>query len=191
VSAPATLDRPRVVAVSGNPRPGSRTAAFALRAARAVAAELGDGAEPALVDLADPGADHDAARAAVAAATVAIVASPTFKATYTGLLKGFLDGFDRGALDRVLAVPLMVQRSGAHTLAADVHLRPLLIELGAICPTPALVVAEDELPGDEAIGRWLARGGWALRALAAAAGEASTRPPAHAPAAAKPPTSAP
>ncbi|MBV9171010.1 MAG: NADPH-dependent oxidoreductase, partial [Chloroflexi bacterium] len=43
------------------------------------------------------------------------------------------------------AVPLMVGGSLQHYLALDVHLRPLLVELGATCATPGLYVVETEL----------------------------------------------
>ena len=35
--------------------------------------------------------------------------------------------------------------SPQHALAVDVHLRPLLVELGATVPTPGLAVLESEL----------------------------------------------
>jgi FMN reductase len=39
----------------------------------------------------------------------------------------------------------MMGGSLQHFLALEVHLRPLLVELGAICPTPGLYVVETEL----------------------------------------------
>ena len=58
--------------------------------------------------------------------------------------------------------------SPAHTLAADVHLRPLLVELGAITPTAALVVTERDLADPAAvIEAWLDGAEPALRALLA------------------------
>jgi FMN reductase len=159
----------RVVAISGNPRPGSRTAAFAQRAAERIGGEVG-AATATLVDLALAGGELDEARAELASADVAVVASPTFKATYTGLLKTVLDGLPPGALDGVVAVPLMVQAGGAHGLAADVHLRPLLLELGATTPTAAIVVSEADLVDPDALlDAWVERNAWALRATVAAA----------------------
>ena len=158
-----------VVAITGNPKQGSRTADLARRAAHAIAADLG-GPDVHEADLAEDVTSQADAREAVVRASVAVVASPTFKATYSGLLKTLLDGFPRLALDRVVAVPLMVHASPEHALAADLHLRPLLLELGATCPTPSIAIAEADLPrADELIDAWLARSGWALRAVTAAA----------------------
>ncbi|MFH5821128.1 NAD(P)H-dependent oxidoreductase [Georgenia sp. AZ-5] len=147
-----------VVALSGNPRAGSRTRTVAERAAARVAELLGAPA-PAVVDLSElageifaaerPGAD--AARATVAAARVVVVATPTYKATYTGLLKSFLDLYGNNGLAGVVAVPLQVAGNPAHLLAAEVHLRPLLVELGAQVPTRALVLTEGQLDDLDAV----------------------------------------
>ena len=76
-----------------------------------------------------------------------MVASPTYKATYTGLLKLFLDGYGPSPLAGVEAVPLMVGAAPHHALAVDVHLTPLLLELGAPVPRRGLYVLESELAG--------------------------------------------
>jgi FMN reductase len=65
-----------------------------------------------------------------------LVASPTYKGTYTGLLKVFLDQMPHQALAGTAAFPLLVMRLPQHALAVEVHLRPLLVELGANLPTP-------------------------------------------------------
>jgi FMN reductase len=106
-----------------------------------------------LVDLAELGLallDPDSAARAqaletAAAADVLVVASPTYKATYTGLLKLFLDGYGPAPLAGTLAVPLMVGAAPHHALAVDVHLTPLLLELGARCPARGTYVLESEL----------------------------------------------
>jgi FMN reductase len=168
---------PAVVAVSGNPRPGSRT----LQAARAVAARVAEhltgGPAPAVttVDLAElagevlapvhPAADDALAR--LAAADVAVVATPVYKASYTGLLKAFLDLYGPDGLAGVVAVPLVVSGNPAHALAGEVHLRPVLVELGAVVPTRALAVTEAQLPDlDAVLDAWLLRSGAALRRAA-------------------------
>jgi FMN reductase len=87
-----------------------------------------------------------AARAAVREATVVVIASPTYKAAYTGLLKLFLDVFEHGELrDVPVVVPLMTGGGPTHALAVEVHLRPVLVEIGARVPTAGLYVWGDQI----------------------------------------------
>ncbi len=81
---------------------------------------------------------------AVQGSDLVVVASPTYKATYTGLLKLFLDRIARGALAGVTAVPVMLGGHWRHALAADLLLKPVLVELGATCPTRGLFLLESE-----------------------------------------------
>jgi FMN reductase len=147
------------VVVIGNPRPASRTHAVAAEAARLIAKHASIDTEPEIIDLtaiaplllaAEASAAVEVAVHQVTDADVMLVASPTYKATYTGLLKVFLDRIPTGALAQTIALPLMVMGSPRHSLAVDVHLRPLLIELGATVPTPGLALLEADLaqPGD-------------------------------------------
>ncbi|WP_020576331.1 NADPH-dependent FMN reductase [Actinopolymorpha alba] len=156
---------PRIVALSGNPRKGSRTRSAAESLAAGLAAVL---ERPevtiSVIDLAefggavlDGGPDVDTALTTVRSATVLVVATPVYKASYTGLLKAFLDRFGGGALAGVLSVPLTISASPIHRLVADVHLRPLLVELGATVPTRAFALEESHLATlDDEVARWLA-----------------------------------
>ena len=74
--------------------------------------------------------------AQVAAADVAIFASPTYKAAYTGMLKAFLDRYGSNGLAGITAVPVMTGGWPGHLLAVEVHLRPVLVELGATSSIP-------------------------------------------------------
>jgi FMN reductase len=116
-----------------------------------------------VVDLAEVGGelfDPDAERVtalleAVAVSDLIVVASPTFKATYTGILKSFFDRYGANALAAAVAVPLMTGAAPIHALAPEVHLRPLLVELGASVPTRSLYVTEDRFDDlDSVIGGW-------------------------------------
>src|SRR6476646_9070315 len=92
---------PRTAVVVGNPKAGSRTFGAAVAVADAIDAEVGGEHERVVIDIAtigpgllgwgDPAVT--AATKAVAASELLVVASPTFKATYTGLLKLFLDQY--------------------------------------------------------------------------------------------------
>ncbi|TDB80501.1 NADPH-dependent oxidoreductase [Actinomadura sp. KC216] len=155
-----------ITVLVGNPRPGSRTSLAGVSAARAVSRLAGDDAEPHVIELAGLATHlfhrgNSSVAAAVRQVTetgLLVVASPTYKATYTGLLKAFLDRIDTGALAGTVALPLMVVGSAAHALAVEVHLRPLLVELGATVVTPGLAVEEDDVPRIEEITTaWAAR----------------------------------
>jgi FMN reductase len=62
------------------------------------------------------------------------------------MLKAFFDRYGSNGLAGVTAVPVMTGAWAGHLLAAEVHLRPLLVELGASVPTRALYVTEPQLP---------------------------------------------
>ena len=142
----------RIVSIVGNPRPESRTHGLA----RTLAAELARALPDATVGEADLAAlgsgvldqADDAAASAVGevlAADVLVVASPTYKATYSGLLKAFLDRLATGSLAGKTAVPLLLGGAPNHQLAVDVHFTPLLLELGAAVPVRGLFVLESDV----------------------------------------------
>jgi FMN reductase len=144
----------RILAVVGNPRTDSRTHHLA-RTLTGELARVLPRASTAEVDLAalgprvlDP-ADSSATAAAsqVLGADLLVVASPTYKATYTGLLKAFLDRLGTGSLAGTRAVPVLLGGAPNHQLAVDVHFTPLLLELGAEVPVRGLFVLEADLPG--------------------------------------------
>jgi FMN reductase len=55
----------------------------------------------------------------------------------------------------VIAIPVMTGGWPGHLLAVEVHLRPVLVELGATVPTRGLYVTEPELASlDAAVARW-------------------------------------
>jgi FMN reductase len=148
------------IAIVGNPKPQSRT-----RSAAEMVVERLTGAPPdRVVDVVDLGAGllswrdpgvHDAV-SALRAADVAVVASPTFKATYTGLLKLFLDQIGTGDLAGVVAVPLMLGGGLAHALAPELLLKPVLVELGATAPTKGLYLLDNAWDDPAALDPWLA-----------------------------------
>jgi FMN reductase len=147
------------IAVVGNPKANSRT-----RAAAELVVERLTGAPPdRVVDVIDLGAGLlgwgdpavEDAVAAVRAAEVAVVASPTYKATYTGLLKLFLDHIGTGDLAGVVAVPLMLGGGPTHALAPELLLKPVLVELGATAPTRGLYLLDRAWDDPAALDPWL------------------------------------
>jgi FMN reductase len=178
-TAPETTpETHRVAALAGDSRTHSRTASLASALAVRIARELTGGvrgdASWRLIDLAGSGVEAwgrrppDAALATVAGAEIVIVASPVRRGSYSGLTKLFLDALGDRALARSVAIPVMVAKTTRHALAADVHLRPVLLELGASCPTPSLFALESRLSNPGAVcGAWFERARPALSQLGA------------------------
>jgi FMN reductase len=150
-----------IAVVVGNPKPKSRT----YQAAHLVAEKLtGQPVDlsidltevaPALLDWSDPTAGE--LIASVKASSLVVFASPTYKASYTGLLKLFLDRIGGGALAGVTGIPLMLGGHWQHALAPELLLKPVLVEVGATCPTRGLYLLESEYEGGETLDAWLER----------------------------------
>jgi FMN reductase len=152
------------VVLVANPKPQSRTLQIARLAADAVsrAAALPGGHQ--VVDLSglarrllldEPSSAVEDALEQVRQADLLLVASPTYKGTYTGLLKVFLDRLPHRALSQAVGLPLMMMGVPEHAPAVDAYLKPLLIELGADVPGPGLAVLESDLDRlDEVLTPW-------------------------------------
>ena len=147
--------------VVGNPKPASRTRAVGEAVVRTVlpdatvtvvelsslAGELFTWGSPAVAD----------AKTAVLSSDLVVVASPVYKASVPGLLKAFLDQFGRDELGARAVVPVMVGAAPDHALAVEHQLRPVLVEIGASCPTRGLYVLESEVDTFESgLSSWLA-----------------------------------
>jgi FMN reductase len=147
--------------VCGNPKPKSRT----LEAALLVMQRLTASPPDVVLDLVDIGphllnwgdATASSAVEAVARSSVAIFASPTYKGTYTGLLKLFLDQIPTDGLAGTIAFPLMLGAAMGHAMAPDLLLKPVLVELGASCPARGLYLLETDYTSEAIIDPWVAR----------------------------------
>jgi len=150
--------------VVGNPKAASRTRLLAERVAADLAESLAVPLHTEVTELATFGGalfdwsspEVGASVAQVQASRLLVVATPVYKASFTGLLKAFLDWFPAGSLGTVVTVPVMVGAAPHHALAVETQLRPVLVELGAPMPTRGLFVLEeqfDDLAG--ALTPWL------------------------------------
>jgi FMN reductase len=141
-----------IAVVVGNPKPRSRTQHVANAVADALRERLG-GRISISVDLADhasrmfswPDADLEELSRRVASADIAVIASPTFKATYTGLLKSYLDRFPANGLQGVVMLPILTMASPSHALSVELGFRSLLVELGATVPSRGLAFHTDQI----------------------------------------------
>ncbi|HKT00546.1 MAG TPA: NAD(P)H-dependent oxidoreductase [Rugosimonospora sp.] len=177
----STVDPIDLVILVGNPRTGSRTRTLAEAVAAALAGTglaIRDSRTLELADIVGVTFSSEPAyggggvpdpHGLVRAARLLIVATPTYKGTYTGLLKVFLDQYGAGALAATVAVPVAVSASPAHQQAVGTALATLLTELGARVPAPAVALLEPDLADTDRV-----VAGWAARHAGAIAAELAT-----------------
>lgn len=175
----STQDTAAVVELIGNPRAGSRTRTLADLVTAELTRAIGhDGSvtgrpgirlgERSVLELADTVGVTFSGDPAHAVAPVAdpfgtvrrarllVVATPTYKATYSGLLKIFLDQLNQGDLAGAVAVPVAIAGAPAHRDSVAASLRDLLVELGARVPAPAVALLEGEVADQaEHVARWV------------------------------------
>ena len=127
-----------IVALAGSPSANSRSTALLRHVLDRFAESeprheivLRDLPPAALVraDVDDPAIRR--ARDQVACASLVVVATPIYKASYSGLLKTFLDLLPQDALRGKTVLALGTGGSAAHLLALDYALKPVLAALGA------------------------------------------------------------
>lgn len=166
----------RVTILCGNPKKGSRTLHIAeTLVSRLVAA---GGADVTTIDLAEysphifewPSDIMAGINQAAADSDLLVVASPTYKSSYTGLLKGFLDRYPAEGLAGVVAIPVMTGADLGHAMGPEVNLRPLLVELGASVPTKGLYFVMSEMDQLEAkVESWVATNAALLQSVSSVA----------------------
>ncbi|MEV7864055.1 NADPH-dependent FMN reductase [Streptomyces hirsutus] len=128
-----------VLVISGSPSPTSRTELVGDYVARRLAEDEWHAghlkvrnlpAEPLLrADIADPRIAE--ALEQVALADGIVLATPTYKASFSGLLKTFLDLLPQHGFTHKVVLPLATGGSTAHVLVLDYALRPVAHSLGA------------------------------------------------------------
>jgi FMN reductase len=149
-----------IVTLSGSPSVPSRSSLLA----RHVGAQLAAGGHQVetvnVRDLppedlvygrtASPAIQH--AVGAIARAQGVVVVTPVYKASYTGVLKSFLDLLPQFGLAGKVVLPLATGGTVAHVLAIDYALRPVLASLGALHVVGGLFLLDKVLQGTDAGG---------------------------------------
>jgi FMN reductase len=144
---------PLVVTVSGSPLAPSRTSQLNDWVAAQIATQGFDVARINVRDL--PPADVLHARlespalreplGLIERAQGVVVATPVYKASYTGVLKSFLDLLPQFGLSGKVILPLATGGTIAHVLAIDYGLRPVLSALGAQHVVSGLFILDKQL----------------------------------------------
>ena len=91
----------------------------------------------------------------VARADGIVLATPTYKASFSGLLKTFLDLLPRYGFRRKVVLPLATGGSIAHLLVLDYALRPVAHALGARHVVQSLFLLDEHLTFQEGEARLL------------------------------------
>jgi FMN reductase len=117
---------------------GHRTSALQVRDLPAPALLRADVKDPAIAD----------AVARVRAADAIVIGTPVYKASFSGVLKAFLDLLPQDGLADKLVLPLATGGSQSHMLALDYALRPVLASLGPRHILPSIFAASTQLPWD-------------------------------------------
>lgn len=97
-------------------------------------------------DLDDPVVAEAVAQ--VAAADAIVIGTPVYKASFSGVLKTFLDLLPQDGLAGKLVLPLATGGSQSHMLAIDYALRPVLASLGPRHILPGIYATAAQLPWD-------------------------------------------
>ncbi|MBB1253314.1 NADPH-dependent FMN reductase [Streptomyces alkaliterrae] len=129
----------KVLVISGSPSPTSKTEFVGEHVARRLAEHAWHTGHlrvrelPARALLDADVTDPDISRAVdlVAQAEGIVLATPTYKASFSGLLKVFLDLLPQYGFTHKVVLPLATGGSGAHVLVLDYALRPVAHSLGA------------------------------------------------------------
>ena len=145
---------PLIVTLSGSPSSPSRSQALAdLTGARlrqagfeVVAINVRDLPAAALLQAQTTDPELQAALALIARADGVVLVTPVYKASYTGVLKSFLDLLPQFGLTGKAALPLATGGTVAHVLAIDYALRPVLAALAAAHVTTGLFLLDRQLP---------------------------------------------
>jgi FMN reductase len=105
------------------------------------------------------------ALAAVAEADAIVIATPVYKASYTGILKAFLDLLPQDGLAGKLVLPLATGGSQSHMLALDYALRPVLHALDARQVLTSIYATSQQLIWNDVTGLTLDPAiGWRVQA---------------------------
>ncbi|MFC7680512.1 NADPH-dependent FMN reductase [Paenibacillus sp. GCM10028914] len=129
----------KVVIINGSPTVGSRLTAIMDFAEQSLAAadfevsriNVGQLPPEDLIHTKFESEHIVKANGLVAEADAVIIASPVYKASYTGVLKTFLDLIPEKGLAGKIILPLFIGGSLAHLLSIDYALKPVLSSIGA------------------------------------------------------------
>jgi FMN reductase len=147
------MSKQLVLAISSSPSPTSKTAKVADYVLQRISEptlmtrhiRLRDMDPEALISAKSSHVSVARTVTAIEQADGVVITTPIFKASYSGLLKIFLDLLPQFALAGKAVLPVATGGSVAHLLALDYSLRPVLQSMGARHIVQSLFVPESEM----------------------------------------------
>lgn len=94
-----------------------------------------------------------AANQLIEEADAVVIASPVYKASFTGVLKAYIDLLPQKGFEKKIISPVFIAGSMAHLLAIDYSLKPVLASMGArqftksVYATDSLITRQQEENG--------------------------------------------
>jgi len=137
-SAPSTTWRLQQLVGARLAALGHSTFALQVRELPAQALLRADTSDPAILEAVALLRDADAV----------VVGTPVYKASFSGVLKTFLDLLPQDGLAGKLVLPLATGGSQSHMLALDYALRPVLASLAPRHILPSIYATSEQLPWD-------------------------------------------
>jgi len=137
-SAPSTTWRLQQLVGARLAALGHRTVSLQVRDLPAQALLRADTSDPAIAAAVALLRDTDAV----------VVGTPVYKASFSGILKAFLDLLPQDGLANKLVLPLATGGSQSHMLALDYALRPVLASLAPRHILPSIYATAEQLPWD-------------------------------------------
>ncbi|MBO9598527.1 MAG: NADPH-dependent FMN reductase [Cohnella sp.] len=89
------------------------------------------------------------ANEAIAEADAVLVCTPVYKASYTGILKAYIDLLPQKGFENKVMLPIAMGGTLAHHLCIDYALKPLMIALGATRILTGMFVVDSQVRWNE------------------------------------------
>ena len=86
-----------------------------------------------------------AANKLVEEASAVVIASPVYKASYTGVLKSYIDLLPQKGFENKVILPLFIGGTLAHLLSIDYSLKPVLSSMGARHYVRSIYATDDQV----------------------------------------------
>ncbi|MFZ5894809.1 MAG: NADPH-dependent FMN reductase [Myxococcota bacterium] len=145
-----------IVTISGSPAAQSRTRQLSEQVALRLRAQQFDVASIDVRDLPPDDLIYASSKSRaihgalelVERALGVVILTPVYKASFSGVLKTFLDLLPQYGLQGKVVLPLLVGGTNAHVLALDYALRPVLLSLGAQHVVAGLFILDKLLQRD-------------------------------------------